>query len=180
MGMGTSAPLLTSAGVEWIALDLPGHGEDRGPFGDLRSDVARVRETLDEFDGDVVCSSDHSYGGAVITEAGLHPAVQHLVYVAAFALDVGESCVSVAAEVEASLISHEGRPNLGAGFIMSSGDMITLDPSSAAECLYNDCRRRHRRLGVSPPRPSTAHHTAGKAKPCCLADQAVHLRRVRR
>lgn len=131
-------PLLTSAGVECFALDLPGHGADGGPFGDLYSDVARVRETLDELNGDVVLVG-HSYGGAVITEAGLHPAVHHLVYVAAFALDAGESCVSAAAEVEAGLISYDGRPNLGAGFIMSSGDMITLDPSSAAECLYNDC-----------------------------------------
>ena len=106
-------PLLTSAGVECVALDLPGHGEDGGPFGDLHSDAARVRETLDEFGGDVVLVG-HSYGGAVITEARLHPAVQHLVYVAAFALEAGESCVSAAsAEVEAGLISHEGRPNLG-------------------------------------------------------------------
>lgn len=177
-------PLLTSAGVEWIALDLPGHGEDRGPFGDLRSDVARVRETLDEFDGDVVLVG-HSYGGAVITEAGLHPAVQHLVYVAAFALDVGESCVSVAAEVEASLISHEGRPNLGAGFIMSSGDMITLDPSSAAECLYNDCDADTvawalARLGPQPlitlqGKPNLA---AWRTKPStyvvCADDMTVH------
>ena len=100
-----------------------------------------MRETLDELGGDVVLVG-HSYGGAVITEAGLHPAVQHLVYVAAFALEAGESCVSAAtatAAVEAGLISHEGRPNLGAGFIMDTDDLITLDPSRAAECLYNDC-----------------------------------------
>ncbi len=75
----------------------------------------------------------------MITEAGLHPAVQHLVYIAAFALDAGESCVRAAADVEPGLISYEGRPHLDAGFIVSSGGMITLDPSSAAECLYNDC-----------------------------------------
>ena len=132
-------PLLILAGVECVALDLPGHGEDGGPFGDLDSDVARVRQRLDGCDGDVVLVG-HSYGGAVITEAGLHPAVQHLVYVAAFALDDGESCVSAAAaESDAGQISHDGRPNLSAGFIMGSGDMITLDPASAAECLYNDC-----------------------------------------
>jgi pimeloyl-ACP methyl ester carboxylesterase len=130
-------PLLTSARVECFALDLPGHGADGAQFGDLSSEVACVRETLDELDGDVVLVG-HSYGGAVITEAGLHPAVHHLAYVAAFALDAGESCVK-AAEVEAGLISYDGRPNFGAGFTMSSGDMITLDPSSAAECLYNDC-----------------------------------------
>ena len=131
-------PLLTSAGVECLALDLPGHGEDGGPFGDLVADITRVRATLDQFNDDVVLVG-HSYGGAVITEAGVHPAVQHLVYVAAFALDAGESCVSAAADVEPGLISYDGRPNLGSGFIMGSGNIITLDPSSAAECLYNDC-----------------------------------------
>ena len=132
-------PLVTSAGIECVALDLPGHGEDGGPFEDFDSDVARVRQTLDGCNDDVVLVG-HSYGGAVITEAGLHPAVQHLVYVAAFALDDGESCVgAAAAESAAAQISQEGRPNLSGGFIMGSDDMITLDPASAAECFYNHC-----------------------------------------
>lgn len=33
----------------------------------------------------------HSYGGAVITEAGNHPKVERLVYITAFAPDKGES-----------------------------------------------------------------------------------------
>jgi pimeloyl-ACP methyl ester carboxylesterase len=176
--------LLTLAGVEHVALDLPGHGEDGGPFGDLYSDAARVHEKLDDVKGDVVLVG-HSYGGAVITEAGLHPAVQHLVYVAAFALDAGESCVSVAANVEAGPISYDGRPNLGAGFIMSSDDMITLDPSSAAECLYNDCDADTvdwaiARLGPQPlitvqEAPTRA---AWRTKPStyvvCADDMAIH------
>src|SRR6202012_2004286 len=126
------------AGIECLAVDLPGHGDDDGPFGDLHSDTACVHQTLDQLNGDMGLVG-HSYGGAVITGAGIHPAVQHLVYIAAFALEEGESCTSAAtAEVEASQISHDGRPNLGAGFTMSSGDMIDLDPSSTAECLYND------------------------------------------
>jgi pimeloyl-ACP methyl ester carboxylesterase len=178
-------PLLTSEGVECFALDLPGHGLDSGPFGDLQSDVARVRETLDELSGDAVLVG-HSYGGAVITEAGLHPAVHHLVYVAAFALDAGESCVkAAAAEVEAGLISYDGRPNLGAGFIMSSGDMITLDPSSAAECLYNNCDADTvawalARLGPQPliTLQGTPKLAAWRTKPStyvvCGDDKAVH------
>jgi pimeloyl-ACP methyl ester carboxylesterase len=130
-------PLLTSAGVTCIALDLPGHGVDGGPLGDLSTDVDRVREVLDGVVGEVVLVG-HSYGGAVITEAGLHPAVRHLVYVAAFALDAGESCVS-AAEMAAGTISYEGRPNLGAGFTIDEEGMVTLDPSTAKECLYNSC-----------------------------------------
>jgi pimeloyl-ACP methyl ester carboxylesterase len=45
-------------------------------------------------DGPVVLVG-HSYGGSVITEAGNHPKVAALVYIAAFALDEGESCASI-------------------------------------------------------------------------------------
>jgi pimeloyl-ACP methyl ester carboxylesterase len=37
----------------------------------------------------------HSYGGSIITEAGNHPNVAALVYIAAFALDTGESCATI-------------------------------------------------------------------------------------
>ena len=37
----------------------------------------------------------HSYGGSIITEAGNDPNVSALVYIAAFALDDGESCASI-------------------------------------------------------------------------------------
>jgi pimeloyl-ACP methyl ester carboxylesterase len=175
---------LTSAGVNAIALDLPGHGDDRGPLGDLESDAARVRETLDEVSGDVVLVG-HSYGGAVITEAGLHPSVQHLVYLAAFALDTGQSCVKAATDVEAALISHDGRPNLGTGFIMSSDGMITLDPSTAEECLYNDCDADTVAWALARlcPQPlitlqGQPVHAAWQKKPStyviCTDDMAVH------
>lgn len=178
-------PLLARAGVECLAVDLPGHGDDGGPFGDLHSDAARVYRILDELNGDVVLVG-HSYGGAVITEAGAHPAVQHLVYMAAFALNEGESCVSAAtAEVEANQISHDGRPNLGTGFIMSSGDLIILDPSIAAECLYNNCDTKTldwalARLGPQPlstlqgePRVA-AWRTKRSTYIVCRDDMAVH------
>ena len=45
-------------------------------------------------DGPVVLVG-HSYGGSVITEAGNHPNVKALVYIAAFAVDEGESCASI-------------------------------------------------------------------------------------
>ena len=88
-------PLLDDAGVTSIAVDLPGHGNDRGPFTDLHGDADRVRETLDDVDGDVVLVG-HSYGGCVITDAGAHPDVRHLVYVAAFPLDADESAANAA------------------------------------------------------------------------------------
>src|ERR1700724_2435336 len=72
-------PLLSQANVGAVAVDLPGHGHDIGPFTDLHGDASRVCDVLDRIDGEVVLLG-HSYGGAVITEAGVHPAVRHLVY----------------------------------------------------------------------------------------------------
>jgi pimeloyl-ACP methyl ester carboxylesterase len=56
----------------------------------LVDDAAATRDVLDAVDGPVVLVG-HSYGGAVITEAGNHEKVAALVYVAAFAPDRGES-----------------------------------------------------------------------------------------
>src|SRR6201982_639079 len=49
---------------------------------------------IDAMGGQVVLVG-HSYGGSIITEAGNHPSVAALVYIAAFALDEGESCASI-------------------------------------------------------------------------------------
>ena len=130
-------PLLKEAGVPAMAVDLPGHGKDPGPFADLHGDAARVRAVLDEIAGDVVLLG-HSYGGAVITEAGVHPAVKHLVYLCALLLDQDESCGSAAIDQSASL-SYEGRPNIAEGLSIHPDGTSTLDPVTAGACLYNDC-----------------------------------------
>src|SRR3974390_639444 len=97
-------PLLAERGVRAEAVDLPGRGAAPGPLGDLRLDVERVRTALDALaaTADGVVLVGHSYGGAVVTEAGAHDAVEHLVYLAAFALDAGESCVSAFADSPAA------------------------------------------------------------------------------
>lgn len=59
------------------------------PLTGLAADVAATRRILDEQDGPCVLVA-HSYGGSVITEAGVDPHVAALVYVAAHAPDVGE------------------------------------------------------------------------------------------
>ncbi|HEX4725173.1 MAG TPA: alpha/beta hydrolase [Pseudonocardiaceae bacterium] len=62
----------------------------------LAADVAATRTVLDDLGGPAVLVG-HSYGGAVITEAGLHDAVTKLVYVTAFGPDKGESVNSLIA-----------------------------------------------------------------------------------
>src|ERR1700733_9623580 len=57
-------------------------------------DQKYAKAALDAMDGPVIIVG-HSYGGSLITEAGNHPKVVALVYIAAFALDAGESCASI-------------------------------------------------------------------------------------
>ena len=56
----------------------------------LEGDVAATKRIIDA-QGEPVILVAHSYGGAVITEAGTDPNVAALVYIAAFAPDEGES-----------------------------------------------------------------------------------------
>jgi pimeloyl-ACP methyl ester carboxylesterase len=66
------------------------------PTASVQGDVAVTKLVLDEQVGPVVLVG-HSYGGAVITEAGTHPKVERLVYITAFAPDKGESVNSLIA-----------------------------------------------------------------------------------
>ena len=69
----------------------------QNPTLSLEGDVAATRLVLDAQDGPIVLVG-HSYGGAVITEAGTHDNVAALVYIAAFAPDKGESVNTLIAD----------------------------------------------------------------------------------
>ena len=60
------------------------------PLTSLADDAERTRKMVAQVSGPVLLVG-HSYGGAVITEAGDQPNVVGLVYIAAFAPDAGES-----------------------------------------------------------------------------------------
>jgi len=62
----------------------------QNPTISLAGDVAATKSVIDAQPGPVVLVG-HSYGGAVITEAGNDPKVAALVYIAAFAPDNGQS-----------------------------------------------------------------------------------------
>ena len=59
------------------------------PLTSLEDDVAATKRVLDLQNGPTILVA-HSYGGSVITEAGVHPNVVGLVYVAAHAPNIGE------------------------------------------------------------------------------------------
>lgn len=69
----------------------------QNPTLSLAGDVAATGQVLDGLDGPAVLVG-HSYGGVVITEAGSHPNVAALAYIAAFAPDTGESVSSLIAD----------------------------------------------------------------------------------
>jgi len=66
----------------------------QNPTISLEDDVAATKRVLATQDGPAVLVG-HSYGGAVITEAGNHPKVAALVYISAFAPDKGESVATL-------------------------------------------------------------------------------------
>ncbi|MFI1044643.1 alpha/beta fold hydrolase [Streptomyces griseoruber] len=77
-----------------VITELQGHGipviAPPNPLRGLASDAAYVASVAAQIDGPVVLVG-HSYGGALITVAGVTENVVGLVYVAAYALEEGES-----------------------------------------------------------------------------------------
>lgn len=77
------AERLERHGIASRAVQMPSCGA-QAPLGDLHDDAAAVRGVVDEIGGPVILVG-HSYGGMVITEAGVdHPQVRHLVFMSAF------------------------------------------------------------------------------------------------
>lgn len=68
---------------------------DQNPLSSLEDDVASVNRILDKLDGPVILVG-HSWGGAVISQAGGSDKVAGLVYVAAFQPEVGETVIQLA------------------------------------------------------------------------------------
>jgi pimeloyl-ACP methyl ester carboxylesterase len=70
----------------------------QNPLTSFADDVAATRRVLNRQKGPVILVG-HSYGGSVITETGTDPKVAGLVYVAAFAPDVGQSTLDQYREI---------------------------------------------------------------------------------
>ncbi|MGI9503627.1 MAG: alpha/beta fold hydrolase [Geminicoccaceae bacterium] len=75
-------PHLEDAGLDVIAV--------QNPLESLEGDVAFTNRAIERAEGPVVLVG-HSWGGMVITEAGVHDKVTSLVYVAAYAPDAGQA-----------------------------------------------------------------------------------------
>jgi len=77
------------------------------PETSFANDVTATKRVLDLQDGSTLLVG-HSYGGSIITEAGVHPNVVGLVYVAAHAPDVGEDEGELGKKMPSVLAKTEG------------------------------------------------------------------------
>ena len=113
-------PILQSAGHKVIAVQLPLHS--------LADDIATVKRAIDLVGGPVILVG-HSYGGFVITNAAYNnPNVKGLVYIAAFAPNVGQS-----------LSNFVDVTKLPKGFLVfDSGGFIYLNPEMFPQAFAQD------------------------------------------
>ena len=113
-------PLLEAKGMHVVAVQIP--------LTSFADDVAATQRAIALEDGPILLVG-HSYGGAVITEAGNDPKVAALVYVSAVAPDNGESAFGLITSVQTP-IGSELRPD-------SSG-YLKLTPKGIAEDFAQD------------------------------------------
>ena len=101
------------------------------PETSFADDVTATKRILDLQDGPTILVG-HSYGGSIITEAGVHPNVVGLVYVAANAPDVGQDEGELGAKTPSVLAKTEGA-------IKKTPDNFTyLDPADFPKLFAPD------------------------------------------
>jgi pimeloyl-ACP methyl ester carboxylesterase len=130
-------PLLEAAGLHAVAV--------QNPLTSLQDDVAAVQRAIALQDGPVLLVG-HSYGGAVITEAGTDPKVAGLVYVAAFAPDAGQAVGELGKEFPPAPGGAEIRPN-ASGFLM-------MTPKGIEENFAQDLPKTERKILAATQGPT--------------------------
>ena len=157
-------------GIATAAVDNP---SVTTPGSDLHADGDNLRAALDAIDGPVVLVG-HSYGGAVISDAGAHPNVEHLVYLTAFALDAGESVMQNDAHAAART------SKLARGDAVRRRHASTVDPARVVEFFYHDCTPEVAAAAAAQLRPMSMAAMAGACTRGGVAREALDVRRVHR
>lgn len=114
---------LSSEGIRSVALDLPSKGRDTAALGDLHDDAATVRAAIAAAGAPALVVA-HSYGGLPASEGGADAA--HLLYLAAFMLEPGQSLLGLRNGVEPE-------------WWITSADGRTLLPGDPEHVFYADC-----------------------------------------
>ena len=125
-------PFLQAKGLHVVAV--------QNPLTSIADDVAATKRIIDAQDGPVLLVG-HSYGGAVITEAGNNDKVAGLVYVAAFAPDEGETLGGLAKGFPVTPAFGEIRP-IADGYLL-------LTPKGVMEDFAQDLPDAEKKTMVS-------------------------------
>ena len=104
------------------------------PETSFQDDVAATRRILAEQDGPCILVG-HSYGGAIITEAGMHPSVAGLVYVAAHMPDAEENEADVGKRFPSDLSKSTAIKKTADGFTYL--DLAQFTSISPPICLLS-------------------------------------------
>jgi pimeloyl-ACP methyl ester carboxylesterase len=148
-------PLLHAAGVSTRSMTLP--STNPGPaLASLPDDVDAVTAIIDQTTGPVVLVG-HSYGGMVISEAGHHQRVTHLVYLAAFCPIEGESAADLA-------VGNPPPLTVNAIEVNADGTM-TIKPELATDTFYGDLEPGEAQRRVAMLAPTSASVFAAIAGP---------------
>src|SRR5580692_5925219 len=126
----------------------------QNPLTSLADDVAHTRRILALHDGPVILAG-HSFAGTVITEAGTHPNVVGLVYVAARAPDAGEDY--------AALTQRFPAPPANAGLVYTGGFGALSE-----DAFLNDFAN-----GVDPVRARVLYAVQGRVSETLFRDKTT-------
>ena len=125
----------------------------QNPLTSLADDVAATTRAIARQAGPVLLVG-HSWGGLVVTQAGDHPQVAGLAYVAAYAPEVGQSLQDAARQGPAPAGGQHLRPD-AAGF-------LTITPEGLAADLGPDLTDAEQQLFLAVQQPLAATATADK------------------
>jgi pimeloyl-ACP methyl ester carboxylesterase len=117
---------LADHGIASAVVALPSCGEAGETLGDLYDDVDACRQAIAEADDPVVLCG-HSYGGVIITEAGVDDRVTQVLYLTSVMPDAGQS--------QADLIGSEPAPWLAP----SDDGTVGVDRDMVREYFLQDC-----------------------------------------
>ena len=155
-GWQTVHAILSARGYEVLVV--------QNPTITLEGDVAATERVIGQARHPVVLVG-HSYGGAVITQAGDHPKVAAVVYIAAFVPDVGESV--------ASLSEHPTEPGEAKAPVLPPLDgFLMVDPERFPQAFAADVGVERTRFMAAAQVPwgldaltAKVTRTAWKSKP---------------
>jgi pimeloyl-ACP methyl ester carboxylesterase len=164
---------LADHGIASVTVPLPSCGETSGDLGDLYDDVSACKRAIAEIDGPVVLLG-HSYGGVIITEAGVDDRVTQLLYVTSVMPEAGQTQTEIIGSAPPRRTSCARRTSLRPPRFNVNASKQTLDSST-----FPPGTTRFSRSPTRWPRASPARSTSSADPTTSLTQNPIRARRRR-